>query len=425
MDDDILRKAAGAAMPAADALCGLTRGSGDPVGDHLRRAAGGAFAGSRALDLAAAGGLDPALASVRGLLAGRDLGLASETLRAAAGATLPSAADMLRIAGVDAAALSGAFAPGAELRSLLGVAGEARRLQAELFRLPHLDEFAKLTEAGSAGSLARAAFGADLSGLRTAMDAVHAPWLRDGRIMDSAFGFGELQAMGALLASRPPFAETVSAALRADLGDWRDELAMPTASFGDPAARSRFYIGRGLNSALTDFTPRAFDESLAAAGLSDETEGAGGGGDDAEEADLARARAAFDRLQRFEKEVRRFVDRAMRQAFGEAWIKQRTPAAMRDQWIQKRETAVARGETAGPLIDYADFTDYKSIIERSDNWSAVFRHVFERPEDVRESFQRLFPVRICTMHARTVTLDDEIYLVSETTRLLRAIRKAR
>jgi len=27
------------------------------------------------------------------------------------------------------------------------------------------------------------------------------------------------------------------------------------------------------------------------------------------------------------------------------------------------------------------------------------------------------------MHARTVTLDDEIYLISETTRLLRAIRK--
>lgn len=137
----------------------------------------------------------------------------------------------------------------------------------------------------------------------------------------------------------------------------------------------------------------------------------------------SRARAAFDRLQRFEREVRRFVDRVMRQAFGEAWIKQRTPAGMRDQWIQKRETAVARGETAGPLIDYADFTDYKAIIERGDNWQTVFRHVFERQEDVRESFQRLFPVRICTMHARTVTREDELFLVAETTRLLRAMKK--
>jgi hypothetical protein len=206
----------------------------------------------------------------------------------------------------------------------------------------------------------------------------------------------------------------VSAALRLDLGDWRDEIAMPTASLRDAAERSRFYTGLGLNRALTDFTPRAFDESLAAAGLADETEGPRSGGNAAEEADLARARAAFDRLQRFEREVRRFVDRAMRQAFGDGWIAQRTPAGMKDRWIQKRDTAVARGETEGPLIAYADFTDYKAIIERGDNWSAVFRHVFERQEDVRESFQRLFPVRICTMHARTVTLDDEIYLVSET-----------
>lgn len=217
----------------------------------------------------------------------------------------------------------------------------------------------------------------------------------------------------------------MSAALRLDLGDWRDEIAMPTASLRDAAERSRFYAGLGLNRALTDFTPRAFDESLAAAGLADETEGPRSGADDTEKAGLARARAAFDRLQRFEREVRRFVDRAMRQAFGDGWIAQGTPAGMKDRWLQKRDTAVARGETEGPLIDYADFTDYKAIIERGDNWQAVFRHVFERPEDVRESFQRLFPVRICTMHARIVTLDDEIYLVSETTRLLRAIRKAR
>jgi hypothetical protein len=94
---------------------------------------------------------------------------------------------------------------------------------------------------------------------------------------------------------------------------------------------------------------------------------------------------------------------------------------MRDQWIRKRETAVARGETARALIDYADFTE--AIIERNDNWQTVFRHVFERQEDVRESFQRLFPVRICTMHARTVTLEDELFLVAETTRLLRVMKK--
>jgi len=135
--------------------------------------------------------------------------------------------------------------------------------------MPHVSELAKLTEAASAGALARAAFGADLSSLRAAMEAVRAPWLREGRLAESALGFGELQAMGALLRRQPPFAKTVSAALRLDLGDWRDEIAMPIAALRDAVERSRFYVGRGLNRALTDFTPRAFDESLEAAGLMD------------------------------------------------------------------------------------------------------------------------------------------------------------
>jgi hypothetical protein len=98
--DDIFRKAAGAATPATETFGGPTRASADPLADELRRAAEAAAAGRRALELAAAGGLDGGLGSARGLLAGHDFGLASETLRAAA--TLPSAADMLRIAGVDA-----------------------------------------------------------------------------------------------------------------------------------------------------------------------------------------------------------------------------------------------------------------------------------------------------------------------------------
>ena len=38
-----------------------------------------------------------------------------------------------------------------------------------------------------------------------------------------------------------------------------------------------------------------------------------------------------------------------------------------------------------------------------------------------ESFQRLFPVRIATMHARLINWDDELLLLVETKRVLRAI----
>lgn len=44
-----------------------------------------------------------------------------------------------------------------------------------------------------------------------------------------------------------------------------------------------------------------------------------------------------------------------------------------------------------------------------------------RTKDIRESLQRLFPVRIATMHARLTTRDDELLLLVEPKRVLKAI----
>lgn len=87
------------------------------------------------------------------------------------------------------------------------------------------------------------------------------------------------------------------------------------------------------------------------------------------------------------------------------------------------KTSKARdvGEPESPLIAYADFTDYVQIIIRKDNWDAVFEPIFKRRMLVQESFQRLYPIRICTMHARFITQDDELYLLVETQRLLKAM----
>ena len=74
-----------------------------------------------------------------------------------------------------------------------------------------------------------------------------------------------------------------------------------------------------------------------------------------------------------------------------------------------------------PLVAYADFTDYALLICRSDNWREVFAMFFGRPESVRESFQRLYPIRLDTMHARPITQDDELLLYVETRRLVKII----
>lgn len=72
------------------------------------------------------------------------------------------------------------------------------------------------------------------------------------------------------------------------------------------------------------------------------------------------------------------------------------------------------------MIAYADFTDYVRVICKRDNWN-IFKPFFDREENVRESFQRLYPVRLDTMHARPITQDDELLLYIETRRLSKVI----
>jgi len=51
----------------------------------------------------------------------------------------------------------------------------------------------------------------------------------------------------------------------------------------------------------------------------------------------------------------------------------------------------------------------------------VFKAIFRRKESVRESWQRLYPIRLSTMHACLISQDDELYLAAEVKRILMAI----
>ena len=179
---------------------------------------------------------------------------------------------------------------------------------------------------------------------------------------------------------------------------------------------------------MTEFPADAFDEATTVAGIKRrpprpipayryEAEYQLG----EEEEEFERTNAAHDRLQRFECHVREFIDRKLRAVLGEDWIKHRVSGEIRRAWINKQKKAVDEGQPQRPLMAYADFTDYEKIIVRSDNWEDVFRQVFRRKTLVQESLQRLYPIRLCTMHARIITQDDELYLCAETHRLLRAM----
>jgi Swt1-like HEPN len=298
------------------------------------------------------------------------------------------------------------------------------------FRLPEVSEATRLIQEMQNSSVTTwlKSHQETATKLRQAIEAMKSPWLDTQNALRSFSGFAELQGIGQALRSLPTFDDRLASALRQELGDWRQAIKWPAGIFIDPIARTAFYIERGLNPHLTNFPAPAFQESMSLAGLQEdavsgveeyslsETE------NEDERQGFARTNAAHDRLQRFETHVRRFIDRQMTAAFGTDWIKHQLPGSMLIAWREKKQKAVDSGEKEWPLLAYADFTDYVPIIMRKDNWEKVFKPIFQRREFVQESFQRLYPIRICTMHARIITQDDELYLHVEIKRILRAIK---
>ena len=262
----------------------------------------------------------------------------------------------------------------------------------------------------------------------SAMQGMQTPWLNTTDMADSILGFTRLQGIGSALQAMPSFTSTLSTVLRSDLGDWRGKFKWPEGIFTDPFIRTSFYTSRGLNPTLTLFPPSAFDEIITGSDLGTElipladeyappSAEAGTEGEHAFE----RTNKAHDILQRLEAQIRKFIDDQMRDTFGVNWIKHQVRPEIVQVWNEKQGKDIANKRTGWSLIAYADFTDYEAIITRRDNWEKVFKQTFRNKESLRESFQRLYPIRICTMHARPITQDDELFLRVEVLRIRKAI----
>ena len=259
------------------------------------------------------------------------------------------------------------------------------------------------------------------------MAAMKSPWLNVEDQLGSIRRLLKLQEIGDLIGRQSAFTESVAAQVRPNLGDWRDPIAWPDDIWRDLGARADFYVDLGFDAGLTDMPLPAFHEATADI-RSDPPSLVESYGPPVpsvfntnEEVALARTNRAHDWMQRFETQLRRFIDTEMTQAFGQDWPRRQLPNGKYDEWKDKRDRAVGRGAPAHPLVAYADFSDYIPVIARQDNWGRVFNDHFERKEDVRESLQRLYPVRVDTMHARPISQDDELLLHVEVKRIMRTI----
>lgn len=316
--------------------------------------------------------------------------------------------------------------------SVLSNTEQLRATTEDRFLLPGIAETERMLDVmrGAFFGSLQDRYGNELPGVQAAMLAMQAPWLDSLHTVRSVRGFAELQAIGGSLVVAPSFGDDFSNALRADLGDWRDPITTwQSADFERADARRGFYVDRGFNTNLTDFPDTAFDESLSIAGIKGDSpilvvaygELTSLFIDGDEDEALARTNVAHDRLQRLESQLRKFIDLSMTKAYGTDWPKHRMPNGVYEKWIFKKAADKGR-KIEWPLIFYADFTEYVDIICRSDNWREVFAATFERMESVRESFQRMYPIRLAIAHTRPIDKEDELLLFVEAKRLLRVMQ---
>ena len=266
------------------------------------------------------------------------------------------------------------------------------------------------------------------------MQSMTTPWLEAQERLSSVKGLAQIQGISSLLDRSSSFSEQLSNALRVDLGDWRDRITFPKTALEDVGARVEFYENLGFDASLTNFPAEAFQEALTESGLRREPPSyielfaPPIVQEDEEEEEVEEVEPLFERtnkahlwLLRLETHLRRFIDETMTHKFGEDWPRRRLPNGLYEEWAEKKQKAEQEGRTARPLVAYADFTDYERVICRRDNWREVFARYFRRPDNIRESLQRLYPIRLDTMHARLIAQEDELFLVVEVRRMFNVI----
>lgn len=254
------------------------------------------------------------------------------------------------------------------------------------------------------------------------MQAMTMPWLSVADEVRSATAFSRLQAVGEILSHAAPYASAVGSILRAGgLGDWREDVNFEHREL-TVDGRNQVYVAQGADIQLVEQETKIFVPSAAIAGLFDEDENWDATWNAVAEDSEQLATLAFQRLRKLERLLRAFISAALEARFGPKWTRQRLPNGMLDECVARQEKARGGADYSDDVTDFMDFTDYGRIIDKTDNWRDVFQHVFGRREEIKESLQRLQPLRLATMHARSVSTFDLLVLLVESRRVVVAIQ---
>lgn len=257
------------------------------------------------------------------------------------------------------------------------------------------------------------------------------PFVRVDAAAASVQAFAELQGLSRGLVALAPYADELTRSLRFDLGDWRGLAAAPLDVYPDISVRTTFYVDQGVRSELTDFPAEAFDAALPMGAvqrfsLTEEFGNAIDAPEDEDPTEFERTNEMQGALHRYERRMRTLIHQRMSKAHGPDWPRLKLQPQLYQDWKGKSEKAAAAGKPDGPLILFADFTHYETIICNRGNWP-LFQDAFGTADSthIKESFFRLQLPRLEVFHGRMLTRLDYLLLYAELTRMNKALNASR
>jgi len=123
-------------------------------------------------------------------------------------------------------------------------------------------------------------------------------------------------------------------------------------------------------------------------------------------------REEYTRLYFLEKTVRRLIMDELSK-LTRKWWKQRIPEEIREKAEERKkkeeELAPYPGLNLHPIW-YVDFSHYKDIIAKGDNWEDALKQIFKNKDHIRVWLEGLIPIRNKIAHMRPLTPREKINL---------------
>lgn len=255
--------------------------------------------------------------------------------------------------------------------------------------------------------------------LQQQMASVSQVWLNAKFPEFSIEGFAVLSRLGNAVTTSAPFDEGARELIDEDLGHPIDVALDAT-----PLERDEAHLEAGLNPSILALEPSSTNAVLIETGFKFRAEFTPFTYDDIEEdPGLVFDPSHHAMITFVEHELRIFIDRQMRDQYGNNWIRTQLSREQATELDRKREQAISQGEEPLPLICYSNFMDLKDIVINRRHWREVFQSVFRHKAHFETSMERLYPIRNPLAHSRPIGRAQQLLLYAESTHITKAIGK--